>query len=58
MANENPIWDYRRIQGALANLGHHIDKLTVRNILRRNYIDPVPKRRQGDMSWTQFLQMH
>src|SRR5919202_2050330 len=32
MAEENPTWGYRRIQGALANLGHRIDKITVRNI--------------------------
>jgi putative transposase len=32
MAEENPSWGYRRIQGALANLGHGIDKITVRNI--------------------------
>src|SRR5499427_6999834 len=32
MAEENPTWGYRRIQGALANLGHSIDKITVRNI--------------------------
>src|SRR5216684_5244316 len=35
MAEENPTWGYRRIQGALANLGDTIDTLTVRNILRR-----------------------
>src|SRR2546426_4763636 len=58
MAEENPTWGYRRIQGALANLGHHIDKLTVRNILRRHHIDPAPKRREGGMSWTQFIKMH
>jgi len=29
MANDNPTWGYRRIQGALANLGHHVDKITV-----------------------------
>jgi hypothetical protein len=34
MAEDNPTWGYRRIQGALANLGHTIDKITVRNILR------------------------
>ena len=34
MAEETPSWGYRRIQGTLASLRHHIDKLTVRNILR------------------------
>jgi transposase InsO family protein len=58
MANDNPTWGYRRIQGALANLGHRVDKITVRNILRRHHIDPAPKRRQGGMSWSQFLKMH
>src|SRR5438445_1955188 len=58
MAKENPTWGYRRIQGALANLGHRIDKTTVRNILRRHHIDPAPKRREGGMSWTQFIKMH
>ncbi len=58
MAEENPSWGYRRIQGALANLGHHIDKLTVRNILRRHHMEPAPQRRKGGMGWTQFLKMH
>ena len=58
MAIENPTWGYRRIQGALANIGHHIDKITVRNILRRHHIDPAPKRRQGGMRWSQFLKLH
>jgi putative transposase len=58
MAHDNPTWGYRRIQGALANLGHHVDKITVRNLLRRHHIDPAPKRRQGGMRWSQFLKMH
>jgi transposase InsO family protein len=58
MANDNSTWGYRRIQGALANLGHRVDKITVCNILRRHHIDPAPKRRQGGMSWSQFLTMH
>jgi len=58
MANDNPTWGYYRIQGSLANLGHHVDKIMVRNILRRHHIDPAPKRRQGGMSWSQFLKMH
>jgi putative transposase len=58
MAEENPSWGYRRIQGALANLGHAIDKITVRNILRRHHMEPAPQRRKGGMSWAQFLKMH
>jgi putative transposase len=58
MAEENPAWGYRRIQGALANLGHHIDAITVRNILRRHHLDPAPRRRQAGMSWGQFLKLH
>jgi transposase InsO family protein len=58
MAEENPTWGYRRIQGALANLGHTIDKITVRNILRRHHLEPAPQRRKTGMSWQQFLQLH
>src|SRR5712692_7112621 len=49
MAEENATWGYRRIQGALANLGHHIDKLTVRHILRRHHLEPAPQRRKAGM---------
>jgi len=58
MAEENRTWGYRRIQGALANLGHQIDKLTVRNILRRHHMEPAPQRRKAGMSWAQFLKLH
>ena len=58
MANDNPTWGYRRIQGALVNLGHRIDKMSVRNILRCHHIDPAPKRRQNGMGWSQFLKLH
>jgi transposase InsO family protein len=58
MAEENPTWGYRRIQGALANLGQPIDKIMVRNILRRHHMEPAPQRRKAGMSWAQFLKMH
>src|SRR5215471_14661352 len=58
MANENPTWGDRRIQGALANLGYTIDKLTVRNILRRRHLEPALQRRKAGMSWAQFLKLH
>jgi hypothetical protein len=45
MAQENATWGYRRIQGALANLGHRIDAITLRNILRRHHLEPAPQRR-------------
>jgi putative transposase len=57
-AVENATWGYRRIQGALANLGHPIDAITVRNILRRHHLEPAPPRRQTGMSWEQFLKLH
>jgi len=58
MAEENASWGYRRIQGALANVGYHIDKITVRNILRRHHLDPAPQRCQRGMSWAQFVTIH
>ena len=58
MAEENPTWGYRRIQGALANLGHGIDKITVRNILCRHHLEPAPQRRKAGMGWAQFLKLH
>jgi putative transposase len=58
MAEENATWGDRRLQGALANLGHRNDALTVRNILRRHHLEPAPQRRQRGMSWTQFLMLH
>jgi transposase InsO family protein len=58
MAEENTTWGYRRIQGAVANLGHRIDKLTVRNILCRHHLEPALQRRKAGMSWAQFLKLH
>jgi putative transposase len=40
MAEENRTWGYRRIQGALANLGHILAHTTVANILKRHGIVP------------------
>ncbi len=45
MARENLTWGYDRIVGALANLGHHVAPTTIRNILKKHGIDPLPERR-------------
>jgi transposase InsO family protein len=58
MAEENRTGGCRRIQGALANLGHAIDAITFRHMLRRHHLEPAPQRRKGGMSWAQFLQLH
>jgi putative transposase len=58
MAEEHPTWGYRRIQGALVNLGHHIDAITVRNLLRRHHLEPAPPRCKAGLSWQQFLKIH
>jgi putative transposase len=44
-AKENPSWGYDRIQGALANVGHHISDQTVGNVLREHGIEPAPDRK-------------
>lgn len=57
MARENPTWGYDRLQGALANLGHTVAPNTIRNILRRNGIEPAPERGKHT-SWKTFLKSH
>jgi hypothetical protein len=44
MATENPAWGYTRIQGVLKNLGHHVARSTVANVLKDNGILPAPDR--------------
>jgi transposase len=53
LAQENPRWGHRRIQGELARLGHRIAPSTVWKILHPAGFDPAP-RRTGP-SWREFL---
>jgi transposase InsO family protein len=57
MAVENRGWGYTRIVGALSNLGSHLARGTVANILKRNGIEPAPKRSRKT-SWKEFLTQH
>jgi putative transposase len=57
MAAENHDWGYRRIQVALANLGHECARSTIADILRRHGIEPAPERNRKT-SWKEFLKRH
>ena len=57
MATENRSWGYTRIQGALANLDHHVSRGTIANILRQHGIEPAPER-QKRTTWQEFLRTH
>jgi putative transposase len=53
LAAENPSWGYKRIQGELVGLGIPLSASNVWNILRRNGIEPAPRR--ASLSWAEFL---
>jgi putative transposase len=57
MAEENRSWGYRRIQGALANLGHVLAYKTIANILKEHGIEPAPERSRKT-TWKEFLSRH
>jgi putative transposase len=57
MAEENRSWGYRRIQGALFNLGHLVAFKTVANILKEHGIEPAPERTRKT-SWKEFITRH
>ena len=57
MAEENRSWDYDRIVGALATLGHEVSDQTVGNVLRRHGISPAPERKRRT-TWAEFIRIH
>jgi hypothetical protein len=57
MARENTSWGYKRIEGALHNLGYAICSSTVANILKQHGIEPAPARKRTT-SWSTFLKAH
>jgi putative transposase len=57
MADENRDWGYRRIQGALSNLGHQIARSTIAEILERHGVEPAPERSRKT-TWKEFLSRH
>jgi putative transposase len=57
ISEENRDWGYRRIQGALSNLGYELARSTIAQILRRNGIEPAPERNR-QTTWQEFLTRH
>jgi transposase InsO family protein len=57
MAAENRDWGYRRIQGALSNLGHKLARGTIANILKMKGMEPAPERGRKT-TWKEFLSRH
>src|SRR5215472_11070653 len=57
LAQENPSWGYRRIQGEALKLGFKISHMGAAKILRRQRIPPAP-RRAGHRTWREFVRQH
>jgi putative transposase len=57
LARDNSRWGYRRIAGALSNLGYQVSHQTVANLLKRHGIEPAPQRGRC-MSWRDFIGSH
>ena len=57
LARENRSWGYRRIAGALSNLGHDVSRQTVANLLKRHDMALAPERGRT-MSWREFIRSH
>jgi len=57
MAEENRDWGYRRIEGALSNLGHDLARSTIALIMERHGIEPAPERSRKT-TWREFLSRH
>src|SRR5215510_6375237 len=56
LAEENPRWGYRRIQGEMVKLGFRMSHMQVAGILRNQGIPPAPRRNRS--TWREFVRQH
>lgn len=54
IAQGNETWGYRRISGALHQIGYHVSATTVGRILGEAGLEPAPRRKQG-LPWKTFI---
>ncbi len=57
LAHENRDWGYRRLQGALSQLGHELARSTIAAILVRRGLEPATERNRKT-TWQEFLARH
>ncbi|MCX6925364.1 MAG: hypothetical protein NT154_19460 [Verrucomicrobia bacterium] len=57
LAREDVHWGYRRIAGALSNLGYDASHQTIGNVPKRHGLAPASERSRG-MSWREFIRSH
>ncbi|VGO11979.1 hypothetical protein PDESU_00527 [Pontiella desulfatans] len=60
LASENLGWGYKRIFGELKKLGIKIGLTTIRDIMKRNGLNPVPDKalKNPDSTWSKFISSH
>jgi putative transposase len=60
LAKENLGWGYKRIHGELKKLGVKIGRTTIRDIMKRNGINPAPDKdtKNPDSTWSRFISSH
>ncbi len=57
MGRENQSWGYRRIVGALRDLGNEVSHQTVANVLKSHEVAPAPERKKRT-PWREFIRSH
>jgi transposase InsO family protein len=55
LAKANPAWGYGKLEGELGTLGYEIGRSTIRDVLKRKRVPPVPDRSKQGSRWRTFL---